>query len=73
MGRYNLTDFEWRIIEALLPDKPLSGHTQNDLDIIAERLNNRPRKILDFLTPNEVFAKFVADAQATGQACCTST
>jgi transposase, IS30 family len=50
----------------------LSPHTQTDLNIIAERLNNRPRKILDFLTPNEVFAALVAEAQATGQQCCTS-
>jgi hypothetical protein len=50
----------------------LSGHTQTDLNIIAERLNNRPRKILDFLTPNEVFAALVAEAQATAQQCCTS-
>jgi transposase, IS30 family len=42
----------------------LSQHSQNDLNAIAERLNNRPRKILNFMTPNEVFAKLVADAQA---------
>jgi transposase, IS30 family len=46
----------------------LSGHSQDDLNIIAERLNNRPRKVLDFETPNEVFAKLVADAQL----CCAS-
>jgi transposase, IS30 family len=51
----------------------LSGHSQDDLNIIAERLNNRPRKVLDFLTPNEVFAKLVADAQSTDQQCCAST
>jgi transposase, IS30 family len=50
----------------------LSGHTQTDLNIIAERLNNRPRKILDFLTPNEVFAALVAEAQTTAQQCCAS-
>ena len=50
----------------------LSGHSQDDLNIIAERLNNRPRKILDFMTPNEVFAKLVADAQATTPECCAS-
>ena len=50
----------------------LSGHTQDDLNIIAERLNNRPRKVLDFMTPNEVFAKLAADAQSTAQQCCAS-
>ena len=50
----------------------LSGHTQEELNVIAERLNNRPRKILDFMTPNEVFAKLVAEAQATAEQCCAS-
>jgi transposase, IS30 family len=50
----------------------LSGHSQDELNIIAERLNNRPRKVLDFMTPNEVFAKLVAEAQSTGQHCCAS-
>ena len=50
----------------------LSGQSQTDLNIIAERLNNRPRKILDFLTPNEVFATLVAQAHATQSECCAS-
>ena len=50
----------------------LSGHTQDELNVIAERLNNRPRKVLDFETPNEVFARLVAEAQATGAECCAS-
>jgi transposase, IS30 family len=50
----------------------LSGYTQDDLNEIAERLNNRPRKILGFMTPNEVFAKLVADAQAEEDKCCVS-
>ena len=50
----------------------LSGHSQTDLNIIAERLNNRPRKILDFQTPNEVFEQLVKDAQANGKKCCAS-
>jgi transposase, IS30 family len=50
----------------------LSEHSQDDLNIIAERLNNRPRKVLNFLTPNEVFARLVADAQSTPQQCCAS-
>ena len=45
----------------------LSGHSQQHLNDIAERLNDRPRKILDFLTPNEVFRKLVVDDQTTPQ------
>ena len=33
----------------------LSGYSQDQLDEIAFRLNSRPRKILDFKTPYEVF------------------
>jgi IS30 family transposase len=43
----------------------LSGHSQSELNVIAERLNNRPRKVLGFLTPNEVFATLVADAKSS--------
>jgi IS30 family transposase len=50
----------------------LSPFTQDELNVIAERLNNRPRKILDFLTPNEVFTQLVAEAKVTGQQCCAS-
>jgi transposase, IS30 family len=35
----------------------LAPYTQHQLNIIAERLNNRPRKVLNFKTPNEVFAE----------------
>jgi transposase, IS30 family len=48
----------------------LSGHSQDDLN---EILNNRPRKILDFETPNEVFARPVAQTQDTNGECCAST
>ena len=50
----------------------LSAHTQDDLNQIAERLNNRPRKVLNFETPNEVFARLIAEASATAQQCCAS-
>jgi IS30 family transposase len=33
----------------------LSAYTQDDLDAIAYRLNSRPRKVLGFRTPREVF------------------
>ena len=50
----------------------LSPFNQDQLNEIAEHLNNRPRKILDFETPNEVFARLVAQAQATDPLCCAS-
>ncbi len=50
----------------------LSPFTQDQLNEIADRLNNRPRKVLDFETPNEVFQRLVADAQSTGPQCCAS-
>ena len=50
----------------------LSPFSQDQLNEIAERLNNRPRKVLDFETPNEVFARLVAEAHATGPKCCAS-
>ena len=46
----------------------LSPFTQDQLNQIAERLNNRPRKILDFQTPNEVFQQMIDNASATGDA-----
>ena len=46
----------------------LSPFTQDELNQIAERLNDRPRKILDFQTPNEVFQQMIDNASATGDA-----
>ena len=37
----------------------LSTFSQADLDDIAHRLNSRPRKILDFQTPYEVYDKLM--------------
>jgi IS30 family transposase len=37
----------------------LSGYSQTELNIIAERLNDRPRKVLNFMTPNEVFQQHI--------------
>jgi IS30 family transposase len=42
----------------------LSPFTQRELNEIAERLNNRPRKVLDFQTPNEVVQQLIASASA---------
>ena len=50
----------------------LSAFDQDQLDEIVERLNNRPRKVLDFLTPNEVFAQIVQKAGDNTQECCAS-
>mgnify|MGYP000681086684 FL=1 len=36
----------------------LSGYTQRQLNTIAQRLNTRPRKCLDYATPLEVFTQF---------------
>ena len=37
----------------------LGMHRQDDLDAIAHLLNNRPRKVLEFQTPWEVYSKLV--------------
>jgi IS30 family transposase len=37
----------------------LAGYSQAQLDVIAEKLNNRPRECLDWRTPNEVWAQIV--------------
>lgn len=38
----------------------LSIHTEEELDAIAEELNNRPRQTLGWVTPLEKFAEVVA-------------
>ena len=39
----------------------LSGYTQVELDAVAERLNDRPRKTLSFATPKEAFSKLLVE------------
>jgi IS30 family transposase len=35
----------------------VDGVTQQDLDVIEDQMNNTPRKVLGFLTPNEVYGR----------------
>jgi IS30 family transposase len=39
----------------------LSGYTQVELNAVAERLNDRPRKTLSFATPKEAFSRLLAE------------
>jgi len=44
------------LLRQYLPkDSSLYGLDQDDLDLVAASLNDRPRKTLDYATPNEVF------------------
>ena len=49
----------------------LSTHTRKDLDEIAASLNDRPRKRLGYLTPNEVLASLLIKDLTTGVATTT--
>jgi IS30 family transposase len=50
------------LVRQYLPKKmSLVEVTQGDLSWIADQLNNRPRKVLGYKTPNEVFTKQVAN------------
>ena len=49
------------IREYLPKGTDLSVHTAEDLQTVADELNDRPRKRLGFHTPREVFAKLLAD------------
>jgi IS30 family transposase len=40
----------------------LSGYTQQELDAVADELNDRPRQTLDFLKPTEVFNQLLLDS-----------
>jgi len=48
------------LLRQYLPkQEDLSLYTQQQLDAIADKLNNRPRQILDWDTPYQVFANFL--------------
>ncbi|GLY71019.1 hypothetical protein Atai01_76380 [Amycolatopsis taiwanensis] len=40
----------------------LSGYTQQELDKVADELNNRPRQTLDWLKPTEAFNNLLLDS-----------
>jgi IS30 family transposase len=45
------------LIRQYLPKKiPFDGLTQKQLEKIVAKINNRPLKVLDYLTPYEVFS-----------------
>jgi transposase, IS30 family len=46
----------------------LSGFDQADLDTVADSLNGRPRKTLDFATPSEQFSRLVAEQASVNKA-----
>ncbi len=49
-----------KLVRQYLPRKTdMSKVTDEDIYIIQERLNNRPRKTLNYKTPNEVAAQFI--------------
>ncbi len=49
-----------KLIRQYLPRKTdMSKISDDDIYAIQERLNNRPRKSLNYLTPNEVVAKYI--------------
>ena len=45
--------------------------TQKQLDTIEGVMNNTPRKVLGYLTPNEAYERILIDSNTQG--CCTST
>jgi len=50
------------LLRQYLPkNEDLSSYSQQQLDVIADRLNNRPRQILHWDTPYRVFAGFLRD------------
>jgi IS30 family transposase len=51
------------LLRRYLPKRTdFSNLTQEEFDDIVEEINNRPRKCLDYATPNEVFSKELTKA-----------
>src|SRR3954468_23853636 len=46
---------------------PLAGLDQSELDLVAASLNDRPRKTLDYATPNEAFNSLLAKLVSGGK------
>jgi len=50
------------LLHQFLPKgQDLSTYSQQQLDAIANLLNNRPRQTLNWLTPHQAFANFLQD------------
>lgn len=53
----------WLLRQHFPKGTDLSRWTADDLEAVALALNNRPRKVLDFRTPAEVFADQIQSSQ----------
>src|SRR6267143_2398076 len=56
----------YRVSPIILDEHNLSGYTQSDLDKVALRLNQRPRKTLGFQTPASKLQQSVASTGRAG-------
>ena len=51
-------------VRRFIPKKTsVDGVTQEDLDAIEDTMNNTPRKVLGFLTPNEVYERMTKSSR----------
>ena len=55
------------LLRGYLPKRhDIEGLTQEELDDIAEELNNRPRKRLGYYTPNEIYQQLMVNSEKGG-------